>query len=86
MEKSDFTEKAQRVMARAGEPECTKWPEGTLITSSSHRGGWGNFSYQSWWIPTPDKEEEGTIICWDSDDRDYSVARYNVKKQEVKVS
>lgn len=81
MDKNDFSTKAQAVMARAGQPDCTDWPEGTVSLGGSDRGAWGNLSIRSWWVPTPGTQE-GTTISWDSDDREYSVSRYHIARPE----
>ena len=80
MDKQDFSEKAQKVMARAGQPDCETWPVGTELFEMSSGGGWGNWSFESRWVNTHGTMDEplGTVLSWNSDDRIWTVATYDV--------
>lgn len=69
MNKDDFTSNALAAMERAGWQDGQDWPVGTKQIDGKDRGGWGNFSYRAWELPT------GAVISWNSDDREYSLSR-----------
>lgn len=68
---NNVSTKAEQFIVAAGgavsEDGQISWPDGTKFRedkSISH-GGWGNFTYNCWELPT------GRFIGWDSDDRRY---------------